>query len=76
MEHGLEKGMDPAVRILADALLEVLGTETDEGTLFKLGQRMHEGSVAAVAPYFEGLSTFEKRACMIRAQQLARCRRS
>jgi hypothetical protein len=69
--HVTQEDQDPALRILSDALLEVLGEESQEATLFKLSRRMQEGSAAAVRPYFDGLSAFEKKACLIRAQQLA-----
>jgi hypothetical protein len=67
--------MDPAMRILAEAMLDVLGKETPEAGLLKLGRQMHAHSAESVRPYFEGLSHFEKRACQTRAEQLARCHR-
>lgn len=71
MKQATQEDQDPALSILSDALLEVLGEESQEATLFKLGRRMQEVSAAVVRPYFDGLSPFEKKACLLRAQQLA-----
>jgi hypothetical protein len=64
--------MDPAMRILALAVLDVVCQDAHRRGFLQVSVDAHGYSDEAVRPYFNSLSPFEKRACMVKAEQLAR----
>lgn len=64
--------MDPAMRILALAVLDVVHQDAHRRGFLKVSVDAHGFCEAAVRPYYDSLSSFEKRACLVRAEQLAR----
>jgi hypothetical protein len=63
--------MDPALRILARAIVEVACGDADMLNYLQLSIRMHGCTETVVRPYFEALSDHQRDRCLARAAELA-----